>query len=129
MFVIKTALLLFALFVGLDMSLPCYIKIPLCLGAIVLEQILNGKPDNEEMGSEAIRMRSRGGRYSHALPGCTHQNGWGFTEDVKRGRPRLGGEFEFKCDECGFTWSGKAGDAKNPMPEFIIPLRRYAQTY
>lgn len=47
MLIIKTALLLFALFVAFDSHLSWWTRIFGCLGAVALEQYLNYKSDQE----------------------------------------------------------------------------------
>lgn len=45
LFTIKVSLLLFALVVGIEPDISCWYRIPLVVGAVILEQILNAYTD------------------------------------------------------------------------------------
>ena len=47
MFTVKVMLLVFALFIFLDTTIPCIYRIPIGFAAIIIEQILNAKSEKE----------------------------------------------------------------------------------
>ena len=122
MFTIKMALLIFALVVGIEPSMSCWYKVPLCLGAVLIEQILNAYTENERKGSSSNKPR-----YSHALFGCSHDYSWGFEEDTATRTTRLLGKVKYKCEECGLVWEGHAKDPN--MPQHIKNSLQYARTH